>query len=224
MTIQNQGEFPSDAWELLSARLTENRKQKMLDVASNRTRHIQLVIQDVHNPHNISACLRSAEAFGVLEAHVVNLNNPFKASTVGRGVHNWLHIHKYSTVKECADYLHSQGMLIAAGMPAQGSKPIDELAIDKPIAILFGNEHAGVSPEWNEYIDIFFTIPMFGFVESMNISVCAALSMQILTHKSRNHLPSEKYNLTQPEQSVLLNEWVCRQITTWEGELKRLRK
>lgn len=215
---------PHDAWQLLAPRLTDSRREKMLQVASNRTRRIKLLLQDVHNPHNVSACIRSAEAFGICDVDVVTLSPKFKPSTVARGVNHWLNIRNFTSVQECADQAHKDGYLIAAGMPCQSSVPMHELSVDKPIAILFGNEHAGVANEWLPYIDLKFTIPMVGVVESLNISVCAAITMQHLTHKAKSTLPKEEYYLDPAAKQNLLNQWICSQVKTWEAECGRLRQ
>lgn len=212
-----------DPWQLLSDRLTPGRRDKMLEVAKNRTNYISLIVQDVHNPHNVSACMRSAEAFGVLNIHTVQLKNAFKASTVARGVGHWLNIHTYSDIKSCAESLKSQGYLIAAGMPPQeGVLPLQELPLKNPIAVLFGNEHEGVSPEWEKYCDLRFTIPMRGMVESLNISVSAAITLQNLTQRALSDVNIGSYHLNQGEQRSLLNGWIRQQIPSWQQECERL--
>jgi tRNA (guanosine-2'-O-)-methyltransferase len=216
---------PEDLWDVLKDDITESRRAKIELAADNRTNQVRLVVQDVHDPHNVSACMRSAEAMGLQKVDVVTLNEPFRTTTVARGVKNWLEVSKFKTVKECADQLHKEGFLICAGMPATGSMPIDELPVDetKPLALLFGNEHAGVSPEWKEHVDLYFTIPMAGLVESMNISVCAAISMHHMTHKSKTLL-GPKYFLSEGNKKALLNSWAVRTIDNWEKRYERLKK
>lgn len=210
-------QIPEDVWSVLRSEITENRRDKIERAANARTNQVRLIVQDVHDPHNVSACMRSAEAMGIQKVDVVTLNEPFRPTTVARGVKNWLQTTKYSTVKECADAVHAEGFLICAGMPAPGSLPIDELPIttDKPLAILFGNEHAGVSAEWKEHVDLYFTIPMAGLVESMNISVSAAIALHHLTHKSRQVL-GQDYFLNEAKKTELLNSWAVRTIDNWE--------
>ncbi|MFK7827638.1 MAG: TrmH family RNA methyltransferase [Oligoflexales bacterium] len=212
--------YPEDAWKLLSGRLTPRRSMKMQEVARQRTKHLRLIIQDVHNPHNISACIRSAEAFGIQNVHVVALKNSFKTSTVARGAGNWLSIHKHESIEDCANTLHELGYSIAAGMPSQSSSALHDMDLSNPVAVLFGNEHEGVSPEWKQQIDLYFTIPMFGVVESLNISVSAAIAMQHLSHRARAELPADRYLLNEGEQNRLLCNWVCDQIPSWETECK----
>jgi tRNA (guanosine-2'-O-)-methyltransferase len=205
-------EIPEDSWDVLSEILTPQRRQRLTTAVGKRTQQVRLILQDVHNPHNISACLRSAEAFGIQNIDIVTLNEPFRASTSARGVADWLTIHKWKTIQECAESVKEQGFLIAAGMPAPESVSLHDLTLDKPLAILFGNEHAGVSPDWQKFVDIYFTIPMMGLVESMNISVCAAITMHHLIYKLQiTKHPAQFINLDM--QKKLLGLWARKALT-----------
>ena len=215
---------PSDAWNLLSPQLTDHRRERMIQTASHRTKHVRLVVQDVHQPHNISACIRSAEAFGVLDIDVVTLTKKFSASTVARGVDEWVNIHRHETVDDCIRRLHDNGYLVAAAFPHGKAVSLADLPVDRPIAVAFGNEHEGLATEWRDKADVCFTIPMFGIVESLNISVCAAITIHELTSKARRILNSDQFHLSPADQKELLNQWICRQIETWPLQLPRLRQ
>ena len=196
---------PADAWKLLSPMITSERQDKMSHVVENRTGHIRLIVQDIHNPHNVSACLRSAEAFGVQFIDVVTLKKSYKASSVTKGSRHWLTIQNYQSVEDCVATLKEAGYLIAAGMPPHsGTVSLSELPISKPVAVLFGNEHEGVHESWKPHIDIHFSIPMFGMVESLNISVSAAIALQRLTERARTEL-HENYKLSEAQKENLLN-------------------
>lgn len=195
----------------------------MLNTAARRTRHVRLVVQDVHQPHNVSACIRSAEALGVQNIDVVTLSTKFNASSVAKGVDEWVDITKHQTVDECVESLHRAGYLVAAAFPHGNAVSLHDLPIDRPIAVAFGNEHAGLDLQWREKADVCFTIPMFGIVESMNISVCAAITLYELTTKMRKELKPEIYELNAQQQEELLNNWICRQISSWPKQLPRLR-
>jgi tRNA (guanosine-2'-O-)-methyltransferase len=214
--------YPDDAWELLSPAMTESRRERLLRAASNRTGHIRLVIQDIHHPHNVSACLRSAEAFGIAAVDVVCLKEKFRPSTVAKGVADWLDIRRHDSVESCIKQIRKSGYVLAAGYP-EAKTSMFELPVDRPIAVVFGNEHAGVSEEWRSHIDIPFTIPMVGLVESLNISVSAAVTLSQLTRKARITLGDDRYLLSPAEQNRLLCAWACRQIRSWESQLDSLR-
>jgi len=216
-------EYPDDAWALLSPQLTDARRLRMEQVARARTRHIRLVLQDIHQPHNVSAALRSAEAFGVLCTDVVTLREAFRPSTVARGVHHWLELTRHRSVATCASALKAQGYRLATALPRPDALALDQLPLDQPLAVVFGNEHAGVDPAWDPHIDYRFTIPMVGMVESLNISVAAAVSLYQLTQRARMNLGEQKYYLNPVDLRRLLNRWICEQTPAWEETLKRLR-
>lgn len=211
--------LPSDLWDVLKARLTEQRQQKMLDVARQRTYRIALVIQDVHDPHNISACLRSAEAFGIQNCHIVQLRNHYRPSPVTRGVENWLSIHRHTSIEGCVDHLKSNGYKIYAAIPRPHAIALENLPLQEdPIAVVFGNEKDGIDPDWDSWLDGYFTIPMFGMVESLNISVSCAITLQYLSSRLRRELGS-KINLDSRDQNHLLGRWLSQQfIETWHSE------
>ena len=216
-------EIPEDSWDVLSEILTPHRRDRLKTAVQKRTHHVRLILQDVHNPHNISACLRSAEAFGIQNIDIVTLSEPFRASTSARGVADWLTISKWKSIEECALAIKAQGYLIAAGMPAPDSVSLHDLPLEKPLAILFGNEHAGVSEDWSRFVDVYFTIPMMGLVESMNISVCAAITMHHLIYKLKisNH-PSQFINSS--VQKKLLGIWARKTLTAPDLTYESLKK
>ncbi|HET9236034.1 MAG TPA: RNA methyltransferase [Oligoflexus sp.] len=221
----DEAHYPSDAWELLSPRLSPVRRERMQQVASQRTRHLRLVLQDVFDPHNVGACLRSAEAFGVLCCDQVNLYQKFgKISTVSRGADQWLEVRRFTDLDLYIQGLRAKGFKIAAAYPPGGTTmPLQALPLDAPLAVVFGNEREGLHKAWQDQVDYRFTIPMYGMVESFNISVSAALSLHTLTERCRVELPAEKYLLDAAAQKRLLDQWICRHSHNPDDELTRLR-
>jgi tRNA (guanosine-2'-O-)-methyltransferase len=216
-------EAPSDAWALLSPQLTAARTKRMSEVVAQRTNHLRLVIQDIHHPHNVSACLRTADAFGIARIDVVTLHENFKPSTAAKGVDEWLMIKRYKEIAACVSDLKASGFAIAAGYPSADAVPLAELPIDRPIAIVFGNEHDGVHPDWAKAIDYRFTIPMFGMVESLNISVSCAVTLHSLRMRAQAAL-GDDFTLSLDEQKRVLDLWVCKQTPQSKHQLERLRK
>jgi tRNA (guanosine-2'-O-)-methyltransferase len=185
---------------------------RMQQVAAERTNFLRLVIQDIHHEHNVSACLRSADAFGIARVDVVTLHESFKPSTAAKGVEQWLILQRYRQIEACADDLRAQGFALAAGYPDAGSVPLHALPLDRPLAIVFGNEHDGVDDAWKEHLDYRFTIPMVGMVESLNISVSCAITLQAL--RFRLESSHADFKLSGEEQAQLLNHWAARQRQT----------
>lgn len=216
--------YPPDAWELLSPRLSPTRRERMLHVASQRTKHIRLVLQDVFDPHNVGACLRSAEAFGILCCDQVNLYQKFgKVSTVSRGADQWLELRRFTDLQRYTEGLRAKGFKVAAAYPAASAMPLAELPLDQPLAVVFGNEREGLHKAWDEHVDYRFTIPMYGMVESFNVSVSVALTLHSISQRCRSEIPLEQLLLDPLTQKRLLDQWICRHSHDPEDELGRLR-
>lgn len=217
------GSYPADAWELLHPSFTEERRQRMLSVAARRTNQVRLAIQDIHDPHNVSACLRSAEAMGINHVDVITLKGSFKPTGPSKGTRHWSTIHSWQDAAACALALKAEGYTLCAGLPRPDAVPLAQIPTDRPVCVLFGNEHEGISPAWLEHIDIGFTIPMVGMVESLNISVAAAVSLYDLTGRFRLSLGDEKYYITNQQQRLLLNRWAYHQCRDPDAQLAHLR-
>jgi tRNA (guanosine-2'-O-)-methyltransferase len=217
--------YPDDAWELLAPKLSDERRKKMLDVVARRTQYIRLLIQDIVDPHNISACMRSADAFGILNVDIIAKHQKFSPSTAARGSGQWLQLKRWRSIEEAALAVKAQGFRIAAGYPKDGAYSVYDLPLDQPVAVLFGNEKHGLDDEWLKHADYAFTIPTTGMVESLNISVCAAISLLELTRRASAQVEKGRYYIPEEKQQKLLCEWICRYHSRhYELELDLLRK
>jgi tRNA (guanosine-2'-O-)-methyltransferase len=186
--------------------------EKFRKIAALRSDFLHLVLADVNQPHNISACLRSAEAFGVQNVHVLTKGKRFKISGVARGSAKWLDIQRYDSFEKLAQTLKDKNLLLAAAMPSKNSMYLEAVPIDRPLAIVFGNEQKGLDPQWQSIIDIEYTIPMYGFVSSFNISVAAAISLFHLNSRMRAKLKPDQYLLKPSMQQKLINGWVEQHV------------
>ncbi len=215
---------PSDAWDLLYSNFSPRRRERMQSVADHRTRHLRLALQDVHDPHNVGACLRSADAFGIHNIDIVTLSEKFpRPSSTSRGSRHWMDLHRFNDLATYAKGIKERGFKIAAAYPAPDALSLEDLPIDQPLVLAFGNEQKGLHPDWHEHIDYRFTIPMYGMVESFNISVSAALTLYSLNTRCRRELPPELYLLTEAQRKDLLCRWACMQCEEPELELARKR-
>ncbi len=186
-------ERPADfVIEALSPVVTAERLQRISDVVRARTDELVLVLDRISDPHNSSAVLRSADAFGLQTVHVIVGEHGFKASRgVSKGTQRWLDVIRYQSAEACARRLQQDGYSIY--IAAMGSDTqLDDLRATRRLALVFGNEHRGVSQEMRTLADGTFSIPMRGFVESLNVSVAAAIAMQTLTREGRPGLPSAR--------------------------------
>ena len=171
--------------EALSRVVTPARLARLEEVVDGRTDDLAVVLDRLADPHNSSAVRRSADAFGVQNVHAVVGEHGFRASRgVAKGTERWLDVTRWETAEACARRLKADGYAIYVA--AMGGAKTPETLREVPrLAVVFGNEHRGVSAEMRALADGSFSIPMRGFVESLNVSVAAAITMQVLTSGGR---------------------------------------
>lgn len=156
---------------------TERRIKKIISVLSKRQKDLTLIIDNIHDPHNVSAILRSCDAFGVHKIHLYYTTEQFpelgkKSSASAR---KWVEREKHTDAKSMIESLTREGFRIIRTGFSEKAKSILEYDLTKPVAIILGNEHRGLSPELIELVDDELYIPMQGMVESLNVSVAAAI-------------------------------------------------
>lgn len=163
--------------------LTEHRKEGLERVISNRSFHLVTVLENIYDRGNVSAVMRSVDAFGFLQMHLVDQpGTKFKAANrVSKGTEKWLDVHLHANASSAVEALHAKGYQIYA-TDLDTPTTIETLDFSKPTAIVLGDEKDGVSKEMLGQVDGTFRIPMYGFAQSFNISVAGAL---ILYHARR---------------------------------------
>ena len=183
--------------EALAPLLTEERQARIEQVVAGRTRAIVPVLDGLIDPHNIAAVLRSADAFGVQEVHLVEGTEPFVASQrVAQGTERWVDVVRHDSAASCVRELRGRGYEVyVASM--EGTLSPDTLGSLPRAAVVFGNEHAGVSQSLYELADGTYRIPMTGFVESLNVSVATAITLFTATRGRAGDLSeAERERLT----------------------------
>ena len=188
-------------------------KRQLFDkLVLNRTRHICVVLEDIFQPHNASAVLRSCDCFGVQDVHVVENHNKYAPnSDVTMGSDKWVDFYKHPDILQTYDQLRQKGYRIIATLPHENDTLITQLDISQPTALVFGTELTGLSQEAIDQADGYVKVPMYGFTESFNISVCAALSLFYLTERMRAN-PSIHWQLSPLEQITLKLYWSMQVI------------
>jgi tRNA (guanosine-2'-O-)-methyltransferase len=168
---------PEQVCAALEPLLTEERKRRIGAVISARSTSVVPVLDGVVDPHNVAAVLRSAEAFGLQAVHLIRSPMPFVASQrIAQGTQRWVDVVEHASAENCVNTLHQRGFRVyVAAM--DGDVTPEALAQQKRVAIVFGNEQEGVSHDLRRLADGTYTIPMRGFVQSLNVSVAAALTM-----------------------------------------------
>ena len=169
--------------EKLSPLISDKRKEKIDRILENRLASIQIAIERPYDPYNGLAIIRTGEAMGVFNYHLIATEYK-RRRRVTSGSDRWVNIKNYETLESY------QPNTLLAGAAINGTMTLEDLPADQPITLLFGNEHKGLSPEALKKCDLTYTIPMFGMAESYNLSVSAALSLQTLTTKRRQFLNS----------------------------------
>lgn len=198
--------------DYLSDFITPQRLTTMERVIAERTRYITVMIEDIYQPHNASAVLRTCDCFGIQDVHIVENRNEYRVNPgVELGTAQWLTLHRYNAgennTPSAVEQLRAAGYRIVATTPHTNQQSLDSFDLDRgPVALLFGNELDGLSDTAFNLAEEHLVIPMFGFVESFNISVSAAIILHTLSGMLRS---SEiAYRLSEDEREEILLSWV----------------
>ncbi len=188
--------------------MTDERREKITRVLNHRQHDLTLVLANIHDPHNVSAIYRSADAFGVTNVHLYYTDTPFPtlAKKTSASARKWVDSIRHSDKESLFEALKGHQLLATACTPI--SKTMYEYELTKPTAIIMGNEHSGVPEELLPYIDGEIYIPMFGMIQSFNVSVAAAL---LLGEASRQRQAEGMYNqsnMPKDMYDVKLESWL----------------
>jgi tRNA (guanosine-2'-O-)-methyltransferase len=184
--------------------ISENKKMKFDQVIQFRTRYLTIVLEDIFQPHNASAVLRSCDCFGIQDVHIIENSNKYQINPkVALGSSQWLNLFRYNSAEHntraCLQHLKNTGYSIVAASPHEQGYTIDNLPLDQKTAIIFGTEMQGLTNEALVMSDDFVKISMYGFTESFNISVSVALCLYRLSEKLRSSEISWQLN---PEDAI----------------------
>jgi tRNA (guanosine-2'-O-)-methyltransferase len=201
--------------EYLSNFVSDNKKSKINEIVLKRTRHLTVVLEDIFQSQNASAVLRTCDCFGIQDVHIIENRYLYELNPdVELGSAKWLSLNKYNSNEhntlEAYENLRNNGYKIVATTPHTNDKLINDLNVDDKIALVFGTEREGLSEVAMENADAFVKIPMYGFTESFNISVSAAMSVFYLSEKIRNS--NIKWQLKEEEIYELKINWFCNVI------------
>ncbi len=196
--------------------ITEQRLHKMENILSLRTRYLTVVLENIYQPHNASAVLRSCDGFGVQDVHIIENSNSYRVNPgVSLGTSQWLTMHRYNQEEEnsksAIKNLKENGYRIVATTPHRDDQNLETFDLSKgKIALFFGTEMHGLSNTVMENADEYMKIPMYGFVESFNISVSCALSLHNLSHRLRES--NRDWMLTPEEKENVMLEWMRNSV------------
>jgi len=205
---------------------TENRLARFEQVLSLRTRYITVALENVFQPHNASAVLRTMECFGIQDVHIIESEYPYRVNPeIALGAAQWLTLIRYSRFADntaaAIENLREKGYRIVATTPHPGAVTIDAFDLEKgPAAFFFGTELEGLSDTVLEQADAYVRIPICGFTESFNVSVTTALTIHSFAVKLRQ---SEKirWQLSAAEKEDLRLEWLKQSVRHSDRIIRR---
>ncbi len=173
--------LPPDLHRLAQC-VTPRRLQRLLDVLDVRLGGLAVVAEAVYRRHNVSAILRSAEAFGLHEAHLVcGAFRPVR--NAAKGAQRWMDIALHETTEDCVASLKERGHALYVCDLSDDAISPEEVPVDNPVAILFGSELMGVSDQARALADGVVKLPMVGVTQSLNVSVAAGIILQIVARR-----------------------------------------
>jgi tRNA (guanosine-2'-O-)-methyltransferase len=206
--------------EYLSRFVSEHKNAFVERVLDQRTRHITMVLEDIYQSQNASAVIRTCECMGIQDVHIIENDSKYTVNRrVLKGSYKWVDLirhrgkHKNNT-EVCFERLRANGYKIAATDPSPDGISIHELPVENKIAIVMGNELHGTSSFALEHADMKINIPMYGFTESLNISVSAAICLNALVPALRkSEVP---WQLTQQEKDDIRLGWLRKMVRNAE--------
>jgi tRNA (guanosine-2'-O-)-methyltransferase len=190
--------------------MTPERKQKLLSVLSKRQHDLTVVLENVQDPHNISAVMRSCDAVGIQDIYVLNNKIPRHkkwGAKSSSSAAKWLTVHQFTKVDECMAELKSKYKKILTTHLSSDAVSLHEINFTESTALVFGNEHSGVSEEIRKLADGNFIIPQAGIIRSLNISVACAVTIYEAFRQKLKAGHYDKQKLPEKQFEQLLNEW-----------------
>ena len=209
--------------------VSDHKKAFVEKVLEQRTRYVTIVLENIYQPQNASAAIRTCECMGLQDIHIVEDTAKYHLNIrVLKGSYKWLDLHRYRTrqinnTQECFNRLRMDGYRILVADPAKDGISIDELDVSAgKIALVFGNELRGASPYSLQYGDQKVRIPMFGFTESLNVSVSVAICLNTILGNLRKS--AKDIGLTKGERDSIRLAWyrkIVRRSDLLEREFLR---
>lgn len=204
----------------LESYLTENRRDRFNKILDQRTRFYTIATEDLYQLHNTSAVIRSCDIFGIQDLHLIQaINARGFDREIAMGSQKWVDVYRYNSAIECVNKLKGKGYQIVATTPHQGDVDLNEFDYKKPSCFFFGRETEGLTQDVLDQANCYLKIPMYGFTESLNISVAAAIIIQHVVEKLKK--TDLKWELTDNEKAQLKWEWIKKTIKSFDKIIHR---
>ncbi|MCC6839126.1 MAG: RNA methyltransferase [Flavobacteriales bacterium] len=206
----------AERYAQLAPFITDHKRALFDRIAPGRTRHLTVVLEDIYQPHNASAVVRTADLVGVQDVHIIENRNKYTVNPdVTLGSSKWIDMIRYrepgaDNSARCIAALKQQGYLIVATSPRADSVTPESIPLDKPLAFCFGTELTGLGDGMMKHADLFLRIPMHGFTESFNISVSAAIVLYTVMQRLRSS--DVPWHLRPEELDALKLSWARKTV------------
>ena len=195
---------------LTFAVMTPERTERLTNVLAKRQPELTIVLENVSDPHNISAVMRTCDAVGVQDVYILNtkidLHEMWSAKTSSSAA-KWLTVHQFTNAEECFAAIRKNFSKIYTTHLSTDAVDLYELDLTEPVALVFGNEHSGVSEEIIEMADGNFIIPQVGIIKSLNISVACAVSLYEAYRQKKIAGHFDNVKLTPTAFNDLKSQW-----------------
>jgi len=201
------------ASEILGEYLSQARKRRIDDVLAARLGSVSVAIEDPYDPHNANAILRTSEAVGLAEIHAISDNRALlQGRRTARGAIHWIGRRQHATLDGFVTMARRRGMRLVGACVEEGMTiPLASVPVDRPLCVLVGNEREGLSAGARAAADLLFRIPMYGMVESLNLSVATAVALYELTDRRRRQLGRDG-DLSEEERADLRVSWYAQSL------------
>lgn len=188
---------------------SQSRLNKIISVLSMRQFDLQLILEEIHDPHNVSAILRTCDAVGVQNVSLVyNVNKFPKVSRISSAsAKKWVDILRFSSIEDCVNHYHQNGYKVIATAITKNSFDIYQVDFTDKVAIILGNEHFGVTQKALELSDACISIPMKGMVQSLNVSVAASVVLYEAYRQRMNAGMYQKSKIEKSELDKMIDLW-----------------
>lgn len=190
--------------------MTSERREKLLRVLKQRQSNLTVVMENVQDPHNISAVMRTCDAVGIQDIYILNTKIPrhkkFGTKSSSSAL-KWLTIHQFENVDDCFNELRAKYDTILTTHLSSDAKSLYDINFTKSVALVFGNEHEGVSEEARALADGNFIIPQMGIIQSLNISVACAVSIYEACRQKIAIGAYQQSSMPEHQMESLLNKW-----------------
>lgn len=189
---------------------SDRRVAKLTEAIRHTQPDLTVVLENIHDPHNVSAILRSCDAVGVRKVNLLYTAERFPriGKKSSASAYKWVERRNFKSIGECYGALREEGFVVAASVVSDASVPLYDLNLCRKTALVFGNEHRGVTDEASSAADERFQIPMHGMVQSLNVSVACAITLFEALRQRMRLGDTDKPRLSEVDIKKMLDEWL----------------